>query len=143
MPRDWFLDYFTPPALDAWQRAQTQDVTLQETAFLESVLLREQTSARLLDAPCGDGRHAAQLAKLGHRVTGVDIAPDNARRAQLMAAEVGAAFEFVLADMRALPEREPFDGAYCWGTASATCRARRVSCSCRPSHSACPPVRAS
>ena len=115
MPRDWFLDYFTPPALDAWQRAQTLDVTLQETAFLESVLLRTQTSARLLDVPCGDGRHAAQLAKLGHKVTGIDIAPDNAERAQLRAAETGAAFEFVLGDMRSLPPSEPYDGAYCWG----------------------------
>ena len=115
MPRDWFLDYFSAPALDAWQRAQTPDVTLAEASFLESVLLPSEEPGRLLDVPCGDGRHALELARRGHRVTGIDIAPDNARRAQLRAAEAGAGFEFVLGDMRALPEQHDFDGAYCWG----------------------------
>jgi len=115
MPREWFLDYFTPPALDAWQRAQTPDITAQEVSFLESVLLRTAAPARLLDVPCGEGRHALGLAKLGHHVTGIDIAADNATRAQLRAAEAGASFDFVLGDMRNLPGDAPFDGAYCWG----------------------------
>ena len=101
MPRDWFVDYFTAPALDAWQRAQTPEITLTEVAFLADVLLPSDAPARLLDVPCGDGRHAVELARLGHRVTGVDIAPENARRAQLRAAEE---------QERALPRRSAVPG---------------------------------
>jgi SAM-dependent methyltransferase len=119
MSRDWFVDYFAPPALDAWQRAQTHEVTLAEVAFLESVLLKTDAPRRLLDVPCGDGRHAVELAKLGHQVTGVDIAPDNAKRAQRRASDASISMEHILADMRSLPQalsgHEPFDGAYCWG----------------------------
>jgi SAM-dependent methyltransferase len=115
MRRDWFVDYFAPPALDAWQRAQTQEVTLAEVAFLESVLLPSDTPSRLLDVPCGDGRHAVELAKRGHHVTAIDIAKDNAARAQRRAQASSVQIEFILGDMRALPESAPFDGAFCWG----------------------------
>ena len=32
-----------------------------------------KTGARVLDAPCGFGRHSIELGRLGHRVTGVDF----------------------------------------------------------------------
>lgn len=32
--------------------------------------------ARVLDVPCGFGRHALVLARCGYRVTGVDISPE-------------------------------------------------------------------
>jgi SAM-dependent methyltransferase len=124
MRRDWFVDYFAPPALDAWQRAQTEEVTLAEVAFLESVLLPSDTPSRLLDVPCGDGRHAVELAKRGHHVTAIDIAKDNATRAQRRAQASAAQIEFILGDMRDLrnlldlrnlPDAAPFDAAYCWG----------------------------
>lgn len=115
MARDWFVDYFTPAALDAWQRAQAPELTLAEVAFLENVLLLSKEPARMLDVPCGDGRHAVELAKLGHHVTGIDIAPDNVRRAKLRAGETDGRFQFIQGDMRTLPDGAPFDAAYCWG----------------------------
>ena len=112
---DWTTTYFAAPALDAWQRAQTREITLAEVAFLNQTLGLTDGSSRLLDVPCGEGRHAVELAKLGHWVTGVDIAPENRTRALARAAEAGATIEHVLGDMRALPTGAPFDGAYCWG----------------------------
>ena len=73
---------------------------------------------RILDVPCGIGRHATRLARMGYRVTGVDLSPAYVRRAQELAAEEGVAqrVTFRVGDMRdlrrAIPEGEaPFDAA--------------------------------
>ncbi|MBI3404399.1 MAG: methyltransferase domain-containing protein, partial [Acidobacteria bacterium] len=48
--------------------------------------LRIRPGARVLDVPCGFGRHSVLLAKLDYRVTGVDIGrevlAEAARRAE-------------------------------------------------------------
>lgn len=111
---DWTADFFSGLALDAWQRANPAEVTLAEVAFLEHAL-QLGSSKRLLDIPCGDARHAIELARLGHHVTAVDAATDNKVRADALAADAAVTIDFVLGDMRALPERLPFAGAYCWG----------------------------
>jgi SAM-dependent methyltransferase len=113
--RDWTANYFSTPALDAWQRAQTEENTLAEATFLNEALLATDGAKRLLDVPCGEGRHAVELAKLGHQVTGIDISPENQTRARARAAAAGVAVEHVLGDMRTPPSKGTFDGAYCWG----------------------------
>jgi SAM-dependent methyltransferase len=113
--QDWTRDFFTAAAVDAWRRAQPADVTEAEVAFLEQTLALGDAPKRLLDVPCGDARHAVELVKLGHRLTAVDAAPDNEAHARRRAAAAGVELDFVLGDMRALPARAPFDGAYCWG----------------------------
>ena len=56
--------------------AQTYDQPGNDTIALEEPivqrLLDELPSARVLDAACGTGRHAAYLAAVGHQVIGVD-----------------------------------------------------------------------
>jgi SAM-dependent methyltransferase len=112
---DWTNDFFSQAALDGWRRAQSSEITDAEVAFLAEALALGDAPKRLLDVPCGDARHAIEMAKLGHHVTAVDRAPDNESRAREQAAASGVTLDFVLADMRALPVRAPFDGAYCWG----------------------------
>ena len=90
--------------MDAWHRAQSPEITQAEAQFLEQLLELHDGPKRLLDVPCGDGRHAIELAKLGHRVTAVDRASDNAVKARERAAAAGVRLDFVLGDMRALPE---------------------------------------
>lgn len=115
--RDWTTTYFSTPALDAWQRAQTEEITVAEATFLNEVLLATDGAKRLLDVPCGEGRHAVELAKLGPQVTGIDISPENQTRALARASAAGVAVEHVLADMRTplSLSKGAFDGAYCWG----------------------------
>lgn len=112
---DWTATFFTPLALDTWQRAQSRETTAAEVAFLVQALALDDGARRVLDVPCGDGRHAVALAQLGHAVTGVDSAPDNQRRIAKLAADARVAIDFVVADMRALPDRPLFDAAYCLG----------------------------
>jgi SAM-dependent methyltransferase len=65
----------------------------------------------LVDAGCGSGRHAAELARLGYRVTGVD------RSAELIAVAADAAPEcrFEVADLTTWHPPKPFDAALCRG----------------------------
>jgi SAM-dependent methyltransferase len=58
-----------------------------------------------LDLGCGEGRGGVLLRELGHRVTGVDLAPTMAR----LARETGAYVEVLHADAAALPLA---DGAF-------------------------------
>src|SRR3954447_27070751 len=56
-----------------------------------------------LDAGCGTGFLALELAARGHRVTGVDFAPSMLAEARRKAAERGASIRFEEADAEQLP----------------------------------------
>jgi SAM-dependent methyltransferase len=96
-----------------WQATFAQNVSPerseQEVAFLTRVLPLPEF-ARVLDAPCGFGRHAQRLARLGYSVTGVDRDETVLAEARRRAPEV----EFRALDIRHLRslDRE-FDAAIC------------------------------
>lgn len=56
--------------------------------------------ARILDAPCGFGRHSIEFARRGFRVTGVDFNETELDRAREAAARAGVALTLVCQDMR-------------------------------------------
>jgi SAM-dependent methyltransferase len=94
-----------------------------EVAFLARVLPLPGFR-RVLDVPCGHGRHAARLAELGYDVTGVELDPAAAANAR--AAAPGASI--VEGDMRALPVRDEHDAVVCmwasfgfWDDATNAC----------------------
>ena len=103
---DRFFRTFWPqvgPAFTA-NRAQTN----QEIRSLFR-LVRLPAGARILDVPCGFGRHAVALARRGFRVTGVDISSDLLAQARETAASKGVSVEFRQADMRRMAYRQRFD----------------------------------
>lgn len=106
----WQSNFFRGVALDVWRLAMTPEITATEVQFLERALAIAP-GARLLDVPCGNGRHAIELSKRGCRVTGVDLAAEYIDEARL--APIDA--EWILGDMCDLPWSNVFDGAYCMG----------------------------
>ncbi|HET9489482.1 MAG TPA: class I SAM-dependent methyltransferase [Methylomirabilota bacterium] len=56
--------------------------------------------ARVLDAPCGFGRHAVEFARLGYAVTGVDFNETELARARDAAARAGVTLRLICQDMR-------------------------------------------
>ena len=73
---------------------------------------------RILDVPCGIGRHSTRLAGMGYTVLGIDLSPTYVRRALELAESGGVSdrARFRVGDMRELgrvvPEDErPFDAA--------------------------------
>ncbi len=68
-------------------------------------LLREVTgggAGRVLDAGCGTGRVALELARRGHEVTGVDVDPSMLAEARSQAGDEGLAVHLVQGDLAGL-----------------------------------------
>ena len=113
MQPEWYESFFSPLALEFWRAVIPPQSTREEVDLVERAL-GLGGPGRLLDLPCGEGRHAFELARRGHRVTGVDLSRYAVERASAEAARTGAAVVFVQGDMRA-PPPGPFDGACCLG----------------------------
>ncbi len=114
MSANWYENFFHGVALDLWRQAVTPEQTRAEADFLEREL-QVSPGARLLDVPCGNGRHAIELARRGYRLSGVDLSEEFIREAQERSAAAGAEIEWILEDMRRLPWESEFDGAFCLG----------------------------
>lgn len=82
--------------------------TAEEVEFLIAKLGLDD-GARLLDLARGHGRIALELARRGHRVTGLDLSPRSLQFAREAAASEGLHVEWVPADMHDIPAGALFD----------------------------------
>ena len=110
----WYTDFFTELPNEFWRRAASPAMTSADIDFIESRLALAPGS-RILDVPCGSGRHSIALAQRGHRVTGFDISSEAIDHARRTAADAGLDVGFELADMREIPGSGSFDAALCLG----------------------------
>jgi len=65
--------------------------------------------ARVLDAPCGFGRHSVEFARSGYAVTGVDFNETELARAREAAARAGVNLTLICQDMRDMEFASEFD----------------------------------
>ena len=114
MSVEWWQTFFSGIVLDMWQQAIPEQYTRAEAEFISS-LLRLRPGARILDAPCGEGRITRELSAKGYELTGVDMAQDFLEMARTKAKQRGLEVAFEQADVRALRFVDDFDGAVCWG----------------------------
>ncbi|HKZ05452.1 MAG TPA: class I SAM-dependent methyltransferase [Methylomirabilota bacterium] len=110
-PREWFRGFFDETYLATDRPALTPRRTRAEVDFAEHVL-ELRPGARVLDVPCGFGRHAAELARRGYSAVGVDLSPLMLRVARRDHRE-GPRLRFVRQDMRRLAYRGEFDAVVC------------------------------
>ncbi|MFC4999785.1 SAM-dependent methyltransferase [Dactylosporangium cerinum] len=114
VPATWYADFFTELPNEFWRRAAVPELTTADVGFVQE-RLGLAPGSRLLDVPCGSGRHSLALAALGHRVTGVDISAEAIGHARRAAATAGAEIDFMVADMRDVPRTGDFDAVLCLG----------------------------
>ena len=88
-----------------WAELASKGTDVHGEAELVDFLLREHGGNRVLDAGCGTGRVAIELARRGYHVVGVDIDPTMLDTARRKAREL----RWVLADLAALALDERFD----------------------------------
>jgi SAM-dependent methyltransferase len=89
-------------------QAEINDRTTAEVDGIER-LCGLGPGSRVMDCPCGYGRHSIELARRGHDVTGVDINPYFLQLAKERAVDLDVKVDFRSADMRDLPAVEPMN----------------------------------
>jgi len=114
MDEAWYRTFFTGLVLDFWRAANPPEVTRAEADFLAAEL-KAAPGAALLDVPCGNGRLAVELAGRGYAATGVDQSESFIAEARAAASAAGLAVAWRCGDMRDLPWRGRFGGAFCFG----------------------------
>jgi SAM-dependent methyltransferase len=104
----WYATYFDERFLALYEaQLPPEEARLEVEALVD--LLGLERGSRVLDVGCGWGRHAVELARLGCRVTGVDLSPVLLDSARARAREAGVAVQWRRLDMRALPFEGEFD----------------------------------
>lgn len=112
-PQTWFGETFDDDYLAIY--AATRDPQRAEREAWEIVrALDIRAGDRVLDCPCGFGRHTLVLAKAGFQAEGVDRSKPFLKHARARAAKEGLNGEFHEADIRALPDALAgrFDAAF-------------------------------
>jgi 2-polyprenyl-3-methyl-5-hydroxy-6-metoxy-1,4-benzoquinol methylase len=114
VPSNWYQTFFTDSVMRFWDAAVPQAMTEAEVAFVvRHAAVRPP--ARILDVPCGSGRHALALAKAGFTVTGIDLAEAALERAAKAASAAGVTVRFMRSNMLELDVDEPGDALICMG----------------------------
>jgi SAM-dependent methyltransferase len=105
--RQWFERFFDADYVALLRDTHPPSQTRREVDFLVRSL-RLPARARILDVPCGYGRHAAELARRGFHVVGVDLSRAMIAEARRRWTE-GNNLRFILKDMRRLKFAGEFD----------------------------------
>lgn len=100
--REWWSSYFDALYLREYEPHFSTERDRIETARLIEVL-GLPVEARVLDVPCGQGRHARLLSEAGFRVDALDYSEHLLRAARRLA--VPARLRYTRGDMRRLPAR--------------------------------------
>lgn len=114
MDPKWYENFFEGIVLDLWRKAVSPEQTRREVDFLQRALAL-QSGARVLDVPCGFGRHSRELAARGYLLTGVDGSRAMIQQARDGGVGVGPPIDWRTADMRNLSWESEFDAAFCFG----------------------------
>src|ERR1700736_4051352 len=95
---EWWRSWFGPGYLALYDDYLAERTPV-EIDRLEA-LLRLRPPIRILDLPCGQGRHAIELAVRGYDVTGVDLSPFLLKVADQRARADGVRVRWLAGDMR-------------------------------------------
>jgi SAM-dependent methyltransferase len=97
---DWWREYFDAKYLQEYEPIFSAAEDRHDVARLID-LLSLPVGSRILDVPCGQGRHARLLAEAGFDVTGLDYS----RRLLQLATAAGSGVRYIRGDMRRLSAR--------------------------------------
>jgi SAM-dependent methyltransferase len=112
-PEGWWETFFRGPWLEVQLADYPQEQTRDEVSFIIEAM-ELPPGARILDIPCGEGRHAIEFARRGYQVSGVDFNEGAIAAAERRASEAGVAVHFETLDMRKLDNVDGYDAAMCY-----------------------------
>ncbi len=106
----WYETFFDEHWLTISSHTHTPEKSAAEVDFLITGLGLEPEQ-RVLDIPCGHGRHSVELARRGMRVVGVDLSAEPLELARSAARAAGVQLDLRRVDMREIEFRDEFDAA--------------------------------
>jgi SAM-dependent methyltransferase len=107
--RKWYVDFFREGFYyHNWAPEKRFQRTEREVDFIVGAM-GLPAGASVLDLCCGEGRHTVELARRGHRMTGLDLSALHLRLARQAAKEAGVSVRWHRADMRDIPWEGEFD----------------------------------
>jgi SAM-dependent methyltransferase len=104
---DWWKTDFGPGYLALYDGFLAERTPVEVDQI--EALLRLHPPRRALDLPCGQGRHAIELARRGYDVTGVDLSPYMLGVAMERADAAGVRVRWLAGDMREALAGDTFD----------------------------------
>jgi SAM-dependent methyltransferase len=99
---EWWESYFDERYLAEYSPLFSLESDRREVARIVE-LLSLPVGARVLDVPCGQGRHTHLLAEAGYDATGLDYSNHLLKHARMRG--TGPGLHYVKGDMRRLPSR--------------------------------------
>lgn len=113
---NWFANFFTGLWVEVQVRLWTFESSAEQVDFIERVL-KLPAGAKILDIPCGTGRHSLELARRGYRVTAVDHSEQLMYFGKKIAKKENLKITWVKSDMRDIDFKDEFDAVICmWGS---------------------------
>jgi len=111
---NWYETFFQGINCELWEKAVSPEWTVKETDFLVGGLNVKQ-GQRLLDIPCGFGRHSIELANRGYKLTGVDISETFLQHLNNKIKSESLAIEAIQGDILTMNLKGVYAGAFCLG----------------------------
>ena len=112
---NWYQSFFNGIANRFWQKAIPEEYTTSEVEFIKRVTGLNPTS-KIIDVPCGYGRHSIALAKEGHVITAIDISDEYIEQLQQESKALRLNLQAKKADMLTYNfDPSMFDLAICLG----------------------------
>lgn len=109
VPREWHKSFFVNSFYNPASPAAVAKAPAEAAFVLKKLKLKK--GAALLDLCCGPGRHAAEFARRGMKVTGLDFSAEYLREAGARAKARKVPLRLVRGDMRRIPFKGEFDAA--------------------------------
>lgn len=105
---EWFKDWFNSPYYHILYKNRNE---AEAAAFLDALTqcLKLPKGAKVLDLPCGKGRHSHYLHQLGFQVTGADLAPHSIAEANK---EAEPGLKYLVHDIRQPFPEQDFDAVF-------------------------------
>ncbi len=104
---EWWRSWFGPGYLALYDEHLAERTPVEIDRLEDLLVLRPPQ--RILDLPCGQGRHAIELARRGYDVTAADLSPYLLTVAEERGRAIGVRVRWLSADMRQPIAGETFD----------------------------------
>jgi 2-polyprenyl-3-methyl-5-hydroxy-6-metoxy-1,4-benzoquinol methylase len=112
---NWWKKTFSKTYFSLYNPSSLYSQTLVKKVLKLINDLHLQKGSKILDVPCGQGRHSVKLAKRNFQVTGIDYSSTALQAAKKWAHQNKVSPVFIKQDMRSLKLNERFDAVIMLG----------------------------